>query len=160
MDKKRFIPTDVGRVVNKFLTNYFTQYVDYDFTARLEDELDAVSRRRRDWVPLLEKFWQPFKDRVDHTQENVQRSDVPGEDRRTMPEVRQSAGDPARTQRPLRRLYQLPGCDTRNLDDSGAAAAEPEKLAINARNVARTWCSNRPLRPLHRLLQLSDMPLH
>ncbi|MGD8235371.1 MAG: type I DNA topoisomerase, partial [Chromatiales bacterium] len=44
MDKKRFIPTDVGRVVKKFLTNYFTQYVDYDFTAKLEDELDAVSR--------------------------------------------------------------------------------------------------------------------
>jgi DNA topoisomerase-1 len=76
MDKKRFIPTDVGRVVKKFLTNYFTQYVDYDFTARLEDELDAVSRGEEEWVPLLEKFWQPFKDRVDHTGENVQRSDV------------------------------------------------------------------------------------
>lgn len=76
LEKKRFYPTDVGRVVNKFLTNYFTQYVDYDFTAKLEDELDAVSRGEEDWIPLLEKFWQPFKDRVDHTQDNVQRSDV------------------------------------------------------------------------------------
>jgi DNA topoisomerase-1 len=76
LDKKRFLPTDVGRVVNKFLTEHFTTYVDYDFTARLEDELDAVSRGEEDWVPLLEQFWRPFKERLDHTQENVKRSDV------------------------------------------------------------------------------------
>lgn len=76
LDKKRFQPTDVGRVVNKFLTEYFTAYVDYDFTARLEDELDAVSRGEEDWIPLLEHFWKPFKEQVDHTQENVKRSDV------------------------------------------------------------------------------------
>ncbi len=76
LEKKRFTPTDVGRVVNKFLTNYFTQYVDYDFTAKLEDELDAVARGEEDWVPLLEKFWKPFKARIDDTQENVKRSDV------------------------------------------------------------------------------------
>jgi DNA topoisomerase I len=76
LDKKRFIPSDVGRVVNKFLTEHFTTYVDYDFTARLEDELDAVSRGEEDWVPVLEQFWRPFKERVDHTQENVKRSDV------------------------------------------------------------------------------------
>ena len=76
LDKKRFHPTDVGRVVNKFLTSYFTRYVDYDFTARLEDELDAVSRGEEDWVPLLRQFWGPFKEQIDHTQENVKRSDV------------------------------------------------------------------------------------
>jgi len=76
LEKKRFHPTDVGRIVNRFLTEYFTSYVDYDFTARLEDELDAVSRGEEDWIPLLEQFWRPFKDRVDHTQENVKRSDV------------------------------------------------------------------------------------
>ncbi len=76
LEKKRFHPTDVGRVVNKFLTNYFTRYVDYDFTAKLEDELDAVSRGEEEWIPLLEKFWKPFKERIDHTQENVQRADV------------------------------------------------------------------------------------
>jgi DNA topoisomerase-1 len=48
LEKKRFYPTDVGRIVNKFLTAYFTDYVDYDFTARLEDELDAVSRGEED----------------------------------------------------------------------------------------------------------------
>src|SRR5699024_7416360 len=43
LDNKRFQPTDVGRVVNRFLTEHFNPYVDYDFTARLEDELDAIS---------------------------------------------------------------------------------------------------------------------
>ncbi len=61
LDKKRFMPTDVGRVVNKFLTEYFTKYVDYNFTAKLEDELDAVSRGEKEWIPLLEQFWSPFK---------------------------------------------------------------------------------------------------
>jgi DNA topoisomerase-1 len=76
LEKKRFQPTDVGRVVNKFLTNYFTRYVDYDFTAKLEDELDAVSRGEEEWLPLLHDFWQPFKEKIDHTHVNVKRSDV------------------------------------------------------------------------------------
>lgn len=76
MDGKRFIPTDVGRVVARFLTNYFTQYVDYDFTAHLEDQLDEISHGNKEWVPLLREFWQPFKTLVDDTAENVKRSDV------------------------------------------------------------------------------------
>ncbi len=73
LDRKRFTPTDIGRVVNNFLTNFFTQYVDYDFTANLEDELDAVSRGEEDWLPVLERFWQPFSKLVEHTEENVSR---------------------------------------------------------------------------------------
>lgn len=76
LDKRRFKPTDVGRVVNKFLTNYFAQYVDYEFTARLEDQLDAVSRGEQQWLPVMKQFWQPFKERVDTTEKNVQRKDV------------------------------------------------------------------------------------
>jgi DNA topoisomerase-1 len=60
MDAKRFTPTDIGRIVIGFLTEHFTQYVDYDFTAKLEDDLDLVSLGEKDWVPLLEKFWGPF----------------------------------------------------------------------------------------------------
>ena len=63
LESRRFRPTDIGRVVNKFLTDHFDQYVDYDFTARLEDDLDAVSRGERDWVPLMREFWQPFRER-------------------------------------------------------------------------------------------------
>ncbi|MDP2145011.1 MAG: type I DNA topoisomerase [Gallionella sp.] len=60
LDKKRFMPTDVGRVVTKFLTEHFTRYVDYDFTANLEDELDEISEGKRDWIPVLEEFWKGF----------------------------------------------------------------------------------------------------
>ncbi len=76
MDKKRFIPTDVGRIVNKFLTEHFTTYVDYDFTAHMEDDLDAISRGEKKWVPIMKKFWKPFKDLVDDKEKNVDRKDV------------------------------------------------------------------------------------
>lgn len=76
LDNKRFTPTDVGRVVNRFLTHYFTQYVDYNFTAKLEDELDDIARGDKVWVPVLEAFWRPFKHLVDETQQTVKRSDV------------------------------------------------------------------------------------
>lgn len=87
LDGKRFRPTDIGRVVNRFLTDHFDRYVDYDFTARLEDDLDAVSRGERDWVPLLEEFWQPFKDKVDEkatiSREEVMQSRDLGTDPKT-----------------------------------------------------------------------------
>ena len=64
LDKKRFVPTDVGRVVNKFLTEHFTRYVDYDFTANLENALDSVAEGERDWVPLMDEFWQDFNQTI------------------------------------------------------------------------------------------------
>ncbi|RYZ69959.1 MAG: type I DNA topoisomerase, partial [Lysobacteraceae bacterium] len=51
LDSRRFRPSDVGRAVSNFLSGHFTQYVDYDFTAKLEDELDAVSRGEEEWIP-------------------------------------------------------------------------------------------------------------
>ena len=76
MDSKRFIPTDIGRIVNGFLTEHFTQYVDYDFTARLEDDLDAISLGEQDLVPLLEGFWKPFHDLVEDKEQSVTREQV------------------------------------------------------------------------------------
>jgi DNA topoisomerase-1 len=75
LENKRFRPTDTGRVVAKFLTEHFDRYVDYDFTARLEDDLDAISRGEREWVPVLREFWDPFKARVEE-KANVSRKDV------------------------------------------------------------------------------------
>jgi DNA topoisomerase-1 len=69
LENRRFKPTDVGRAVSKFLSGRFTQYVDYDFTAKLEDELDAVSRGEEEWTPLLERFWKDFKKAVDEEHE-------------------------------------------------------------------------------------------
>ena len=76
MDAKRFKPTDVGRIVNRFLTQYFTNYVDYHFTAKLEDDLDEIANGEKEWVPVLSHFWSPFKHKVDDVQEHVKRSDV------------------------------------------------------------------------------------
>jgi len=76
MDKKRLIPTDIGRIVNGFLTEHFTQYVDYDFTARLEDDLDEISLGKKSMVPLLESFWNPFSDLVEYKEQSVTREQV------------------------------------------------------------------------------------
>ena len=62
--------------MSKFLTEHFTRYVDYDFTAKLEDELDAVARGEKDWVPVMQEFWGPFKRLVDDKETSVSRSDV------------------------------------------------------------------------------------
>ncbi|HEX6834070.1 MAG TPA: DNA topoisomerase I [Rudaea sp.] len=78
LDSRRFRPTDVGRAVAKFLSGHFAQYVDYDFTAKLEDELDAVSRGEEDWVPLMRKFWTPFKSLVTEKTETVDRAEASG----------------------------------------------------------------------------------
>ena len=129
LEQKRFYPTDVERVVNKFLTNYFTQYVDYDFTAKLEDELDAVSRGEEEWVPLLEKFWKPFKDRIDDTQENVQRSDVTQEkmDEKCPKCDSQLSIRLGRNGRFVG-CTNYPDCDyTRNLNDDGSSN-EPQEV--------------------------------
>ena len=76
MDNKRFMPTDIGRIVSDFLTNHFTKYVDYDFTAQLEDTLDEVSRGEREWVPVLEDFWVPFHELVEDKEVNVTREEA------------------------------------------------------------------------------------
>lgn len=75
-EQKRFTPTDVGRVVNDFLTKHFTNYVDYDFTARLEDDLDAVSRGEKEWLPLMKNFWETFEKQIKEKEETVSRSEA------------------------------------------------------------------------------------
>ena len=76
MEGRAFKPTDVGRAVSQFLSGHFTRYVDYDFTANLEDELDAVSRGEEQWVPLMEKFWGPFKELVEDKKQSLDRTDA------------------------------------------------------------------------------------
>jgi len=76
IESRRFTATDIGKIVSRFLTQYFTTYVDYDFTAKMEDSLDAVANGEQEWVPLLEKFWKPFIDLVNHTETSVSREEV------------------------------------------------------------------------------------
>jgi DNA topoisomerase-1 len=64
MDKNRFIPEDRGRIVTAFLENFFGKYVEYDFTAQLEDTLDEISGGRENWRAFLARFWEEFHARI------------------------------------------------------------------------------------------------
>jgi DNA topoisomerase-1 len=73
---KRFIPTDLGKIINRFLTRNFEHYVDYGFTAKMEDDLDEIADGKEDWVSLLDRFWKDFKQQVTHVDDSVTRQDV------------------------------------------------------------------------------------
>jgi DNA topoisomerase-1 len=129
LETKRFYPTDVGRIVNKFLTNYFTQYVDYEFTARLEDELDAISRGEKQYKPVLKTFWEPFTELVKNIEATVQRKDVTQEQ---MDEACPKCAKPLSIRLGKRGRFvgctAYPECDfTRSLNEE----AEPEGEAMD-----------------------------
>ncbi len=128
LENKRFRPTDVGRIVNKFLTQHFTRYVDYNFTAKLEDELDEISRGEKEWVPLLDEFWKPFKHQVDDVLETVKRSDVTQE---ALDEKCPDCGKPLSIR--LGRYSRFVGCTaypeckyTRNVDEDKSVSVPAE----------------------------------
>jgi DNA topoisomerase I len=128
VDKKRFVPTDVGRIVNRFLTGYFTRYVNYKFTAQLEDTLDAVSRGEREWIPVLEEFWKPFIQQIHDTDQQVQRKDVTTE---TLEEKCPKCGKPLAIRLGKRGRFigctGYPECDyTQNLNSAENEKVEPE----------------------------------
>jgi len=132
LNKKRFTPTDVGRVVARFLTEHFTDYVDYTFTAKLEDELDEVSRDEKEWVPLLQHFWTPFSAQVEKIGVTVKRSDVTQE---ALDEACPKCGKPLATRLGRRGRFvgctAYPECDyTRNVEKTGEeedeASTQPE----------------------------------
>ncbi|MEW6646642.1 MAG: type I DNA topoisomerase [Pseudomonadota bacterium] len=135
MDKKRFIPTDVGRIVNKFLTEHFTKYVDYDFTAHLEDELDEISRGEREWVPVMEAFWSPFKELVETKEKDVSRKDVTQE---AMDEACPKCGKPLTIRLGRRGRFigcsGYPECDyTRNLNETAEQKEEAPPEVVEGR---------------------------
>jgi DNA topoisomerase I len=76
IENRRFTATDIGKIVSRFLTQYFTIYVDYDFTAKMENALDGVATGEQEWVPLLDRFWKPFIKLVKHTETSVSREEV------------------------------------------------------------------------------------
>ncbi|QMT40377.1 type I DNA topoisomerase [Neisseria shayeganii] len=75
VDQRRFLPTDTGDIVNKFLTEHFEQYVDYDFTAKLEDQLDDIASGKRAWVPVMDKFWKGFHKQIAE-KEGIERAKI------------------------------------------------------------------------------------
>ena len=69
LDSRRFIPEDRGRLVTAFLESFFGRYVEYNFTAELENQLDDISGGRIDWKAVLEQFWTAFSGSVDETKD-------------------------------------------------------------------------------------------
>lgn len=69
LDQRRFVPEDRGRIVTAFLESFFKRYVEYNFTADLENQLDDISGGREDWRRVLEAFWRDFSAAVDETKE-------------------------------------------------------------------------------------------
>src|SRR6478736_546890 len=133
LNKKRFTPTDVGRVVNKFLTEHFAHWVDYEYTAKLEDELDDISNGKEEWVPMLEKFWKDFSAQIDE-KESVSRKDVTQEQ---LEETCPKCGKHHLTIRLGRRgrfigCAGYPDCDyTRNLDGAEGGESQKRELGVD-----------------------------
>ncbi len=130
LDKKRFFPEDVGMVVNDLLTAHFPQYVDYNFTAGLEEQLDQVSRGEKQWKPLLREFWEPFISLLKQKEGEVKKDDLTTE---TLDETCPECGKPLAIKLGKRGKFVActgfkEGCKyTRNLENSTAEEApEPE----------------------------------
>ena len=69
IENKRFFPTDRGKLLSAFLEKLFTKYVDYDFTAKLEDQLDDITSGKENWIHVLEEFWKDFNLNVSNVKE-------------------------------------------------------------------------------------------
>jgi len=69
LDQKRFVPEDRGRIVVTFLKNFFSRYVEYDFTAEMEEELDAISGGHVGWKQILGQFWKHFSEAIGKTKD-------------------------------------------------------------------------------------------
>ena len=67
IESRRMFPEDRGRIVTVFLSNFFEKYVDYDFTANLENKLDDISGGRLDYINVLDDFWKNFYSLIEQT---------------------------------------------------------------------------------------------
>ena len=130
LDRKRFVPTDVGRVVNRFLSEHFARYVDYDFTAKMEDELDEVANGRAEWRPVLHEFWNHFNHQLLEKQ-NIKRQEITQE---PLDELCPKCGKPLSIRLGKRDKFVgctgYPECNyTRNLNGDITEEIKPESLA-------------------------------
>ncbi len=130
LEKKRLEPEDKGRLVTAFLEAFFKRYVEYDFTAYLEDRLDQVSDGKLDWKELLRDFWRDFLAAVNDIKD-------------------------LRVTQVLDALNELLGPHIFPPKEDGS---DPRLCPLCS--VGPAFAENRPLRRLHRLLELSRMPLH
>ena len=79
LEKRAFYTEDVGMTVSDLLVNHFSQYVDYEFTAKLEEDLDAISLGDKEWRPVIAGFWEPFHTLLEKKEKEVSKDDVTSE---------------------------------------------------------------------------------
>lgn len=132
LDKKRFFPTDTGNIVNKFLTEHFKNYVDYQFTANLENQLDDISTGKQEWIPVLSLFWQDFHQQIE-SKASLTRAEVTTEN---LEEDCPKCGKPLLIKFGKRGRFVAcsgyPDCDyTRNVGETAEQAAEPKQTLID-----------------------------
>ena len=159
LDKKRFTPTDVGRVVNKFLTEHFTRYVDYGFTANLENELDQIAGGEREWIPVLDEFWQGFNRQIAE-KANINRAEVTQE---AIGEDCPKCGKPLHSRLGKRGRFigcsGFPDCDyTRNLNGDATATNEPVTIGTEPASGKDILLLNGPYGPYLQVGQAADDP--
>ncbi len=75
LKERRFYPEDIGMAVSDLLVAHFTRYVDYGFTAHMEEDLDSVAAGRIEWRPVIKNFWEPFIDLLIRKEKEVKKSD-------------------------------------------------------------------------------------
>jgi DNA topoisomerase-1 len=73
--ERRLYPETVAEIVTDLLVDHFAEYVDLEFTAKMEEDLDEIARGEREWVPLLREFYPPLRDRVDEVRKTTRRRD-------------------------------------------------------------------------------------
>ncbi|UBB88771.1 type I DNA topoisomerase [Candidatus Kaistella beijingensis] len=73
-DKNKFVPTDIGEVVNEFLTNNFAEILDYGFTAKVEQDFDHIANGGEKWKDVLGSFYKEFHPKIEHVEENADRA--------------------------------------------------------------------------------------
>ncbi len=158
LDKKRFSPTDVGKIVSKFLTEHFTKYVDYDFTAKLEDKLDDISNGKLEWVPVLEEFWGDFNRAIEE-KGNVSRAEITHE---ALDEACPKCGKGLSIRLGKRGRFigcaGYPECDyTRNLDGPDGAPAQtgPVEIGVNEAGI-KVLLMNGPYGPYVQLGEATE----
>jgi DNA topoisomerase I len=149
LDKKRFTPTDVGRVVVKFLTEHFTKYVDYDFTANLETALDDVADGSREWIPLMDDFWQGFNNQI------IAKADVDRPGNELIEENCPKCGK--QLQKQLSRYGTFIGCTgyndepkcdyKRSMNGTAQAGADPVTIGVDADSGKEIYLMNGPYGP-------------
>ena len=74
------MPTDTAEVVNDMLVEHFPNVVDYQFTAKMEEDLDAIAEGKRAWVPVIRDFYEPFHNTIKVKQETLKKSDIVNEE--------------------------------------------------------------------------------